>query len=104
MAKLSSTQIVVDGNNFGFYDYREELSENFQSVSITLNKESRMAVNPLCEKAGYNNGTAGNSDCGIYIGVQCHVNDQVCAYKLNLKVYEDDQIVFSDMPRYITWD
>jgi hypothetical protein len=49
-----------------------------------------MAFNPLCEKAGYNNGTAGNEVCGIYMGVQCQENDQMCAFKLNLKVYEDN--------------
>ena len=61
-------------------------------------------MNPLCDKAGYNNGTAGNPTCGIYIGVQCHENDVMCAYKLNLKIYEDDQIVFSNLPHYITWN
>lgn len=69
MVKLSSSEIQVDGNNFAFFDYRVELSQDVQSVTITLTNETRMAMNPLCEKAGYNNGTAGNPTCGIYIGV-----------------------------------
>jgi len=29
----------------------------------------RMDADPTCEDAGYNNGTAGNTVCGIYIGI-----------------------------------
>lgn len=66
-----------------------------------------MDANPTCEDAGYNNGTAGNIICGIYLGVQCDQSEQQCAYKIKLTAYDDaegEQIAYKDMPRYITWN
>jgi len=43
-----------------------------------------MDFNPLCTDSGYNNGSAGNTNCGIYIGVQCGEGEEICAYKIKL--------------------
>jgi hypothetical protein len=49
-----------------------------------------MNMDPSCNYAGYNNGTAGNLICGIYIGVQCDQSEVICAYKLSLQVFENN--------------
>ena len=71
---------------------------------MTLDHDTRMSVDPTCENAGYANQTGGNEVCGIYIAVQCGEAEEICAYKLELTVYNDTQIVPKTMPRYITWD
>ena len=83
MIKLANVQTTVDADNFVSYDFIDQLSAENQQISIILNEFDRASVNPLCEFAGYANGTEGNINCGIYVGVQCGDDDpEVCAYKI----------------------
>lgn len=62
----------------------------------------------MCERAGYANGTEGNINCGIYVGVQCGDDDkeEVCAYKIRLTAFNDAEAEKSVkyLPHYITWN
>lgn len=106
LVKLSNVQTSVYGLNVVDYDLSAGLDSTKQWTQITLDSALRQSINPLCEQAGYNNGTAGNQNCGIYIGVKCGEGESVCAYKVNLQAFEEDDqnSMVHYSPSYITWN
>lgn len=84
LIKLSNVQTSVYGLNVVDYDLSASLDSSKQWAQIKLDSALRQSINPLCEQSGYNNGTAGNVNCGIYIGVKCGDGEDVCAFKVSL--------------------
>ena len=62
-----------------------------------LHKEIRAREDPDCDYAGYYI-EGGREYCGIYIGVECHEDDIMCAFRINLELLEwtQDFSVFQD--------
>lgn len=69
MVKISGVQTQISAKNVLSYDFEQSIDASTQSISMTLDYDMRMSVDPTCEMAGYANQTGGNPACGIYIAV-----------------------------------
>ena len=88
MVKFKDGIMLPVSDSPNTYDVKQELTENGPDyVELWLHKEIRAREEPDCDFAGYYI-EGGREYCGIYIGVECHEDDEMCAFEIDLQLLE----------------
>jgi len=97
MVKFKDHVVLPQSSLPNTFDEKRELDEHHDYVEMWLHKELRAREDPDCDIAGYYR-DGGSEYCGIYIGVECHEDDVMCAFEIKLELYEwtEDPTVFQD--------
>lgn len=97
MVKFKDHVVLPVSTEPNTFDEKRELDENHDFVEMWLHRDLRAREDPDCDLAGYYI-AGGREYCGIYIGVECHDDDVMCAFKINLELFEwtEDFSVFQD--------
>ena len=109
MVKLANDRVLPTSAIPQSYDEKVELNGGGNSVHIDMSMKRRYEANPDCDYAGYW-GKGGNEDCTVYIAVECQELEEMCAFKVSLRLYKLTQdgslgdLVTAKPSRYVPRD
>ena len=111
LVKWSNERVYPVSDDYESYDAKVESASNRASVYIDMERWWRASEGtPDCDQAGYwQNG--GDTQCTLYIGVECPEGEPMCAYKIKLQVFtgaerdqEPGELYPYELPMYIPRD
>ena len=90
MVKWANERVYPSAKEPQSYSEKVDMPKDKVSIDITMDSQWRATKgHPDCDRAGYwQNG--GSELCTLYVTVECGEGEQMCAYKVELELFEEN--------------